>query len=130
MAAQCSFFLALIILSMVSLASSQLPVSVISAAPALLPFEPPLASPPALSPTLSPDMMPVFPSETAPSPSESTFPVIPSSPSPPNPDEMFAPGPLSPFSPSGLPESSAFSLSTVGLSSSAMLLLGYLVVFA
>ncbi|WOG83750.1 hypothetical protein DCAR_0102928 [Daucus carota subsp. sativus] len=130
MPAQSSLFLPLIILSMASLASSQLPISVISAAPALLPFEPPLSSPPALSPALSPDMLPVFPSETAPSPSESTFPVIPSSPSPPNPDEMFAPGPVLPFAPSGLPESSALSLSTAGFSSSVMLILGILAVFA
>ncbi|KAM3326294.1 hypothetical protein BC332_07236 [Capsicum chinense] len=84
------------------------PASAISAAPALLP------NPPSFSPTLSPDISPLFPSpggsELA--PTDSSLPLIPSSPSPPNPDAMIAPGPIyMPFSPTeSLPVSSAVPL--------------------
>lgn len=83
--------------------------SAISAAPALLP-NPPLSN----SPSLSPDISPLFPSpggsELA--PTDSSLPLIPSSPSPPNPDAMIAPGPIyMPFSPTeSLPVSSAVPL--------------------
>ncbi|GMP91239.1 hypothetical protein CsSME_00042015 [Camellia sinensis var. sinensis] len=64
------------------------PTSTISAAPSFLPTS--------FSPTLSPDITPLFPSPAAaaaPSPSESSIPTIPSSPSPPNPDQTLAPEP-------------------------------------
>ncbi|KAK3004156.1 hypothetical protein RJ639_019052 [Escallonia herrerae] len=88
------------------LSSPALPISDISAAPAILPNAP-LSSP---VPTLSPDITPLFPSPSGSglSPSESSLPIIPSSPSPPNPDDMFAPGPSMVIAPSGsLPFSSA-----------------------
>ncbi|KAK3041442.1 hypothetical protein RJ639_000419 [Escallonia herrerae] len=88
------------------LSSPALPISDISAAPAILPNAP-LSSP---APTLSPDITPLFPSPSGSglSPSESSLPIIPSSPSPPNPDDMFAPGPTMVIAPSGsLPFSSS-----------------------
>lgn len=67
-----------------ALASQQknMHVSTISAAPTTLPGSP------LLSPTLSPDIEPLFPTpgKYAYSSSESSLPTIPSSPSPPNPD--------------------------------------------
>ncbi|KAL3644823.1 hypothetical protein CASFOL_010003 [Castilleja foliolosa] len=89
--------------SSLALKEINLPASTISAAPAILPDSiSPLSSP---SPTMSPDISPLFP--TSPggpglSPSESSMPLIPSSPSPPNPDAMLAPGPAMTFGPSGL----------------------------
>ncbi|KAL4385408.1 hypothetical protein GQ457_15G022210 [Hibiscus cannabinus] len=73
--------------------------STISAAPAFLPSAP-LAS----SPSLPPDVEPLFPTPNgvAPSPTDSSVPTIPSSPSPPNPDNILAPAPgfaLSPADP-------------------------------
>ncbi|CAL5208943.1 unnamed protein product [Lathyrus oleraceus] len=57
---------------------------------------------PLFSPTLSPDMEPLFPSpgRTAFSPSDSSLPTIPSSPSPPNPDISSHQGPGSASPPS------------------------------
>ncbi|CAI9781133.1 unnamed protein product [Fraxinus pennsylvanica] len=89
------------------------PASTISAAPALLPY-PPLSAPP---PALSPDIAPLFPSPGGSelSPSESSMPTIPSSPSPPNPDVMAAPGPGVALPPEGLlPDSSALALNLQG----------------
>lgn len=88
--------------------------STISAAPALLPGAPlsPLSS---SSPTLSPDITPLFPSprRVPLSPTQSSLPTIPSSPSPPNPDVMAAPGPDFAFPPSGsLPASSSVSVAS------------------
>ncbi|GAV79079.1 hypothetical protein CFOL_v3_22544 [Cephalotus follicularis] len=86
--------------------------STISAAPALLPG-PPLTS----SPSLSPDIEPLFPTPkgVTPSPSDSSLPTIPSSPSPPNPEDIPAPGPEVAFPPSGVkPVSSTVSLSSSG----------------
>ncbi|PON96660.1 hypothetical protein TorRG33x02_076410 [Trema orientale] len=83
--------------------------STISAAPAVLPGGP-LTAP--LSPALSPDITPLFPTPgRGPiSPAESSLPTIPSSPSPPNPDALVAPGPGIALPPSGsLPASSASS---------------------
>ncbi|KAI4301340.1 hypothetical protein L6164_034628 [Bauhinia variegata] len=62
-------------------------VSSISAAPAVLPGVP------VASPTLSPDIEPLFPSPAGPaqSPTDSSLPTIPSSPSPPNPDALATP---------------------------------------
>ncbi|XP_027098025.1 classical arabinogalactan protein 26 [Coffea arabica] len=97
----------------------QLSTSTISAAPALLP-DAPLASPPALSP----DITPLFPSPGGSelSPSESSLPTIPSSPSPPNPDAIEAPVPFLAFSPLGsLPFSSSNQLKVSGFLSSALL---------
>ncbi|EXC34693.1 hypothetical protein L484_020462 [Morus notabilis] len=76
--------------------------STISAAPAVLPGSP-ISSDHALSPTLSPDITPLFPTPRKEplSPSESSLPTIPSSPSPPNPDGVIAPGPGVAFPPSG-----------------------------
>ncbi|KAB2016263.1 hypothetical protein E1A91_D08G087100v1 [Gossypium mustelinum] len=74
--------------------------STISAAPAFLPSAP-LAS----SPSLPPDIEPLFPTPNgvAPSPTDSSMPTIPSSPSPPNPDNIVAPAPGFAFSPSNSP---------------------------
>ncbi|KAL1825884.1 hypothetical protein ACET3Z_012662 [Daucus carota] len=127
MAANWSIFLGMTMVLMASIASSQIPVSVISAAPSVLPFEPPLSSPMATSPSssaLSPDITPLFPSPAGPSPAQSSLPLIPSSPSPPNPDEVTAPGPITALPPSGLfPDSSAFTLHAFSCPSSVMLLL-------
>ncbi|XWS31658.1 hypothetical protein CRYUN_Cryun23aG0095200 [Craigia yunnanensis] len=84
--------------------------STISAAPAFLPSAP-LAS----SPSLPPDIEPLFPTPKgmAPSPTDSSLPTIPSSPSPPNPDNILAPGPGFALSPSGsLPTSNSVSLTS------------------
>ncbi|KAL8087706.1 hypothetical protein AgCh_037745 [Apium graveolens] len=112
---------------MAFIASSQLPVSVISAAPSGLPFEPPVSSPPATSPSssaLSPDIVPLFPTPAGPSPAQSSLPLIPSSPSPPSPDEVIAPGPVMALPPSGLvPDSSAFALHAFRCPVSVILLL-------
>ncbi|KAK7392355.1 hypothetical protein VNO78_20791 [Psophocarpus tetragonolobus] len=72
-------------------------VSTISAAPTTLP-----GAPLYFSPTLSPDIEPLFPTPggTALSPSESSIPTIPSSPSPPNPDVTNSPGSVLAFPPS------------------------------
>lgn len=88
----------------------KLQTSTISASPAYLP-NPPLSSP---SPSLSPDITPLFPSPVGVplSPAESSLPTIPSSPSPPNPDAVATPVPGSASSPAGHPDSSAFSLSS------------------
>lgn len=127
MAAKWSIFLGMTMVLMASIASSQLPISVISAAPSVLPFEPPLSSPPARSPSssaLSPDITPLFPTPAGPSPAQSSLPLIPSSPSPPDPDEVIAPGPFMALPPSGLfPDSSAFTLQGFGCPSSVILLL-------
>ncbi|KAG4186907.1 hypothetical protein ERO13_A08G072500v2 [Gossypium hirsutum] len=74
--------------------------STISAAPAFLPSAP-LAS----SPSLPPDIEPLFPTPNGvpPSPTDSSMPTIPSSPSPPNPDNIVAPAPGFAFSPSNSP---------------------------
>ncbi|KAL5069364.1 hypothetical protein RYX36_020251 [Vicia faba] len=91
------FFIALTITCNCSLASAKIMyVSAISAAPTTLP-ETPL-----FSPTLSPDMEPLFPSPggAAFSPSDSSLPTIPSTPSPPNPDISAHQGPGSAFPPS------------------------------
>ncbi|CAK8572864.1 unnamed protein product [Lathyrus sativus] len=90
-------FIALMISCSCSLASAKdMHVSVISAAPSVLPEAP------TFSPTLSPDMEPLFPSpgRAAFSPSDSSLPTIPSSPSPPNPDISTHQGPGSVFPPS------------------------------
>ncbi|XP_020213157.1 classical arabinogalactan protein 26 [Cajanus cajan] len=72
-------------------------VSTISAAPTALP-----GAPMYFSPTMSPDIEPLFPTPggAAFSPSESTTPTIPSSPSPPNPDVSNSPGSVLAFPPS------------------------------
>ncbi|KAK1354095.1 Classical arabinogalactan protein 26 [Heracleum sosnowskyi] len=132
MAAKWSIFLGMTMVLMASIASSQLPISVISAAPSVLPFEPPLSSPPATSPSsssaLSPDITPLFPTPAGPSPAQSSLPLIPSSRSPPNPDEVTSPGPIMALQPSGLfPDSSAFTLHALGCPSSVILLLSGLV---
>ncbi|GMJ01103.1 hypothetical protein HRI_003779500 [Hibiscus trionum] len=78
-------------LSSVALSSQEhVRYSTISAAPAFLPSAP-LAS----SPSLPPDIEPLFPTPNgvAPSPADSSVPTIPSSPSPPNPDNILAPAP-------------------------------------
>lgn len=71
-------------------------VSTISAAPTTLPGAP------LFSPTLSPDIEPLFPTPggAAYSPSDSSLPTIPSSPSPPDPDPFGHPGPVLAFPPS------------------------------
>ncbi|MBA0826042.1 hypothetical protein Goarm_010935, partial [Gossypium armourianum] len=81
--------------------------STISAAPAFLPSAP-LAS----SPSLPPDIEPLFPTPNgvAPSPTDSSMPTIPSSPSPPNPDNIVAPAPGFAFSPSNSPLPSSTSV--------------------
>ncbi|KAG4133193.1 hypothetical protein ERO13_D08G080500v2 [Gossypium hirsutum] len=81
--------------------------STISAAPAFLPSAP-LAS----SPSLPPDIEPLFPTPNgvAPSPTHSSMPTIPSSPSPPNPDNIVAPAPGFAFSPSNSPLPSSTSV--------------------
>ncbi|XWS36225.1 hypothetical protein CRYUN_Cryun20dG0067100 [Craigia yunnanensis] len=112
--------------SSLALSSSQVhfQYSTISAAPALLPTAP-LAS----SPSLSPDIEPLFPTPKgmAPSPTDSSLPTIPSSPSPPNPDNILAPGPDFALSPSGsLPASTSVSLTSAGALKST-LFLGFLV---
>ncbi|KAF3436384.1 hypothetical protein FNV43_RR23476 [Rhamnella rubrinervis] len=88
--------------------------STISAAPALLPGAP--LSPLSSSPTLSPDITPLFPSPGGVplSPTQSSLPTIPSSPSPPNPDYVAAPGPDFALPPSGtsLPASSSISVTS------------------
>ncbi|KAK6940920.1 hypothetical protein RJ641_030451 [Dillenia turbinata] len=82
--------------------------STISAAPTILPNAP-LASPPILSPDISP-LCPNPGDEVLP-PTAGTLPTIPSSPSPPNPDVIAAPGTEFSISPTGtLPESSSTSL--------------------
>ncbi|KAL8530817.1 hypothetical protein ACS0TY_007740 [Phlomoides rotata] len=98
--------------------------STISAAPSISPDY--IAPSSSLSPTLSPDISPLFPSpggsELSPS-----VPLIPSSPSPPNPDAMEeAPGPGAAFSPSEvLPESSSDGLNVaVFLSSMVVVFTG------
>ncbi|KAL2323610.1 hypothetical protein Fmac_027989 [Flemingia macrophylla] len=72
-------------------------VSTISAAPTTLP-----GAPVYFSPTMSPDIEPLFPTPggAAYSPSESTIPTITSSPSPPNPDVTNSPGSVLAFPPS------------------------------
>ncbi|KAJ1435710.1 hypothetical protein SESBI_04652 [Sesbania bispinosa] len=80
-----------------ALASRQnMHVSTISSAPTTLPGAP------LFSPSLSPDIEPLFPTPRrgAYSPSESSLPTIPSSPSPPNPDNLGNPGPALAFPPS------------------------------
>lgn len=72
-------------------------ISTISAAPAFLPGAP------LVSPTLSPDIEPLFPTPGGASypPAESSLPTIPSSPSPPNPDAIGTPvGSMAAFPPS------------------------------
>ncbi|KAM7495919.1 hypothetical protein LguiA_020333 [Lonicera macranthoides] len=116
------FLLVLVLISTLS-SLSALPTSTISAAPALLP-NPPLSSP---SPTLSPDISPLFPSPAGDglSPTESSLPIIPSSPSPPNPDDMVAAsGPGMAFPPSeSMPTSSSVPLNVqFGTLSSSMVM--------
>ncbi|XP_010507831.1 PREDICTED: classical arabinogalactan protein 26-like [Camelina sativa] len=108
----------------------QFQLSTISAAPSFLPEAPTSFS--ASPPAMSPDVSPLFPtpgsSEMSPSPSEaSVMPTIPSSLSPPNPDAV-SPDPLLEFSPVGspLPASSSVSLVSSPLSS---LLLVFLMSF-
>ncbi|XP_068311475.1 classical arabinogalactan protein 26-like [Pyrus communis] len=122
-------FLAIFILSMASHSSLALQsqpetqFSSISAAPAFLPGAP-LSS----SPTLSPDISPLFPSPGGVplSPSESSLPTIPASPSPPNPEVNVAPGPDQALAPSGsLPVSYAVSV-TSSLPINVMFFLGLL----
>ncbi|MBA0736476.1 hypothetical protein Gogos_010027 [Gossypium gossypioides] len=81
--------------------------STISAAPAFHPSAP-LAS----SPSLPPDIEPLFPTPNgvAPSPTDSSMPTIPSSPSPPNPDNIVAPAPGFAFSTSNSPLPSSTSV--------------------
>ena len=82
-----------------ALASQQnMHVSTISAAPTVLPA----GASPLVSPTLSPDIEPLFPTPggAAYTPSESSLPTIPSSPSPPNPDVIGSPGSVLAFPPS------------------------------
>ncbi|KAB2605211.1 classical arabinogalactan protein 26-like [Pyrus ussuriensis x Pyrus communis] len=98
--------------------------SSISAAPAFLPGAP-LSS----SPTLSPDISPLFPSPGGVplSPSESPLPTIPSSQSPPDPDVDVAHEPDLALAPSGsLPVSHAVSV-TSSLPINVMFFLGLLV---
>ncbi|KAK7277710.1 hypothetical protein RJT34_22725 [Clitoria ternatea] len=96
-----AMFMALIMASCISplaLASPQtMHVSTISAAPTTLP-----GAPMYFSPTMSPDIEPLFPTPggAAYSPSESSLPTIPSSPSPPNPDGTSNPGSILAFPPS------------------------------
>ncbi|XP_061351041.1 classical arabinogalactan protein 26-like [Gastrolobium bilobum] len=81
-------------------------VSTISAAPTMLPDAP------LFSPTMSPDIQPLFPTPggAAYSPSESSLPTIPSSPSPPNPEVLGNPGSVLAFPPSeSMPVSAPFS---------------------
>ncbi|KAH7517135.1 hypothetical protein FEM48_Zijuj09G0030100 [Ziziphus jujuba var. spinosa] len=129
MASFCSTFMAILLMVFIvchsSILASSTPtsnyqelvdkklISTISAAPALLPGAPLSSS---SSPTLSPDITPLFPSPggVPPSPTQSSLPTIPSSPSPPNPDYVAAPGPGDfAFPPSGsLPASSSVSVSS------------------
>ncbi|XWS76493.1 hypothetical protein CRYUN_Cryun01aG0181200 [Craigia yunnanensis] len=108
--------------SSIALSTSQAHVqySTISAAPAFLPSAP-LAS----SPSLPPDIEPLFPTPKgmAPSPTDSSLPTIPSSLSPPNPDNILAPGPGFALSPSGsLPPSYSVSLTSAGALKSTLFL--------
>ncbi|XVE73247.1 hypothetical protein DITRI_Ditri11bG0101700 [Diplodiscus trichospermus] len=108
--------------SSLALSSSQLHVqySTIAAAPAFLPSAP-LAS----SPSLPPDIEPLFPTPKgmAPSPTDSSLPTIPSSPSPPNPDNFLAPAPGFALSPSGsLPASDSASLASAATLKSSVFL--------
>ncbi|XP_019426625.1 PREDICTED: classical arabinogalactan protein 26 [Lupinus angustifolius] len=93
-----SMFMALIAFNCsLALASIQnMHVSTISAAPTVL------SNAPLASPTLSPDIEPLFPTPGGDvfSPSESSLPTIPSSPSPPNIDVFGNPGSVSAFPPS------------------------------
>ncbi|XP_022771033.1 classical arabinogalactan protein 26-like [Durio zibethinus] len=100
--------------SSLALSSSQVHVlySTISAAPAYLPSAPLVSSP-----SLPPDIQPLFPTPKgmAPSPTDSSLPTIPSSPSPPNPDNILPPAPGFALSPSAsLPASNSVSLTSGG----------------
>ncbi|XP_050365954.1 classical arabinogalactan protein 26-like [Argentina anserina] len=104
-------------------------ISSISAAPAVLPGAP---APQSSSPTLSPDISPLFPSPSGVplSPSESSLPTIPSSPSPPNPEAVVAaPEPELGASPSGapMPVSHSVSVTSSALPLHGFFLLGFLV---
>ncbi|XP_021820092.1 classical arabinogalactan protein 26 [Prunus avium] len=129
MASFCSF-LAMFMIFMASHSSLALEsqpepqFSSISAAPALLPGAP-LSS----SPTLSPDISPLFPSPGGVplSPAESSLPTIPSSRSPPNPEDTVAPGPGLAFAPSGSLPVSHSSPVTSSLPLNVILFLGLLV---
>ncbi|KAG5002677.1 hypothetical protein AAZX31_10G021400 [Glycine max] len=95
-----AMFMALMACNCSSLASASrqsMHVSTISAAPTTLP-----GAPLYYSPTMSPDIEPLFPTPggSAFSPSESSIPTIPSSPSPPNPDVTNSPGSVLAFPPS------------------------------
>nr|XP_043611046.1 classical arabinogalactan protein 26 [Erigeron canadensis] len=118
-----TILMALCVIFSLQLSSSfaQMLPNTISAAPALLPSTsspPPQSS--SLSPALSPDITPLFPSPAKGdqlSPSESSLPTIPSSPSPPNPDDIstFGPNTMA-ISPSGsLPVSSSVGLGSTFL---------------
>lgn len=111
----------------------QFQLSTISAAPSFLPEAPSSFS--ASPPAMSPDVSPLFPtpgsSEMSPSPSEaSVMPTIPSSLSPPNPDAVSH-DPLLEFSPVGspLPTSSSICLVSSPLSSLLLVFLMLLLAF-
>ncbi|XP_042050138.1 classical arabinogalactan protein 26-like [Salvia splendens] len=93
-----AFMILLTTISLTFLASDS-SASTIAAAPSSLP----------LSPSLTPDISPLFPTPQL-SPTESSLPIIPSTPSPPKPDDdaMAAQSPVLAVAPSGfLPDSSS-----------------------
>ncbi|KAH7863536.1 hypothetical protein Vadar_018796 [Vaccinium darrowii] len=108
---------------LIACSSSQaVPTSTISAAPALLP-NPPV---PLSSPTLSPDITPLFPSPSGagPSTAKSPPPVIPSSRTP-NPFQVVAPGPSTADSPSGFPPPLSSVALGLSVSLNSVLFLGF-----
>ncbi|XP_058210352.1 classical arabinogalactan protein 26 [Rhododendron vialii] len=103
--------------------SLALPTSTISAAPAHLPNP----SLPFSSPTLSPDITPLFPSPggAGPPPAESPLPTIPSSRSPPDPFQVVAPGPSMADSPFGFPPPPSSVALGVSVSPHSVIFLGF-----
>ncbi|XP_047961546.1 classical arabinogalactan protein 26-like [Salvia hispanica] len=117
MAQSISAFMILLTTISLSFLASDSSASTIAAAPSSLP----------LSPSLPPDISPLFPTPQL-SPTESSLPVIPSTPSPPKPDDdaMAAEAPVL-AAPSGfLPDSSSLRLLTCrGCATSLVLLLPF-----
>lgn len=116
-----AFMILLTTISLTFLASDSSASSTIAAAPSSLP----------LSPSLPPDISPLFPTPQL-SPTESSLPIIPSTPSPPKPDDdaMAAQAPVLAVAPSGiLPDSSSLGLLT-GRGCATSLVLSALLPFA
>ncbi|XP_027367435.1 classical arabinogalactan protein 26 [Abrus precatorius] len=112
--------------SSLALASHQnMHVSTISAAPTTLP-----GAPLYFSPTISPDIEPLFPTPggAAYTPSESSLPTIPASPSPPNPDAKGNPGSVLAFPPSESMPALAPSSHAVSLPLCSVLYLAFLLI--